>query len=229
MPKCGHIELGASSGCHKGYRICVGDGCMPRMSKKGLGRKESKVLRLRVPAELLAHWEHFIEDNAEDGPEVLRRAMAQLANRPRLMSRVKDGVEPEGRNLTVDRVVDRAPKKAVKLLLTQSEYAALSKIADDRECSVQFWIISLIRAALTRGITVGGAELEALGTSNYELSAIGRNLNQIARRLNADSGADTRSMVALAEQLLEKVDEHRRQVHALVDACSHRWRIRDGT
>lgn len=200
---------------------------MTRTSKKGLGRKESKVLRLRVPVDLLAHWESFIEANAEDGPEVLRRVMAELANRPRPRPRAKDEVKHEEGRLAVDRVVDREPKKAVKLMLTQSEYAALSKIADDRECSVQFWIVSLIRAALTRGITVGGAELEALGASNYELSAIGRNLNQIARRLNVDTGADTKKLVLLAEHLFTKVDAHRREVHALVNACSHRWRIVD--
>ncbi|MEJ2790998.1 MULTISPECIES: plasmid mobilization relaxosome protein MobC [unclassified Pseudoxanthomonas] len=198
---------------------------MTRKSKKGLGRKESKVLRLRVPVDLLAHWESFIEANQEDGPEVLRQVMAQLANRPR--PKVKDEVQHEEGKLTVDRVVDRAPKKAVKLMLTQSEYAAISKIAHDRECSIQFWIVSLIRAALTRGITVGGAELEALGSSNYELSAIGRNLNQIARRLNMGTGADTNKLALLAEHLLEKVDVHRREVHALVNACSHRWRIVD--
>jgi predicted Kef-type K+ transport protein len=113
-------------------------------------------------------------------------------------------------------------------MLTRSEHTALAEIAEDRACSIQFWIVSLVRSALTRGITVGGAELIALGESNYELAAMGRNLNQIARRLNAGTAIDSRELEPMLRALTESMETHRRRVHALVNACSHRWKLEPG-
>lgn len=194
------------------------------MSGKGLGRKNSKVVRLRVPIDLLESWQSFIEQHQEDGPEVLRRVMAQLVGRPRR------GAQGGGANSPLAQMkevaeVDRAPKKAVKLMLTATEHAALSKISEDRECSIQFWIISLIRSALTRGITVGGAELQALGESNYQLMAIGRNLNQVARHLNAGAEIEQSDLEMMLRTMTDSMDKHRREVHALISACSHRWKL----
>ena len=199
---------------------------MSRNSNKGLGRNNSEVIRLRVPSDLLRDWKQFVAANGEDGPEVLRRVMTHLAQRSTATPRASSPVGLEPAPLSAGQEVDRAPKRAVKLMLTQNEYSSLIEIAEARDCSVQFWIVSLIRAALTRGITVGGAELEALGNSNYELAAIGRNLNQIARRLNSAEGVDVRRLASLADELWTKTEMHRREVHALINACSHRWKLR---
>ncbi|MBD9480176.1 plasmid mobilization relaxosome protein MobC [Pseudoxanthomonas sp. PXM02] len=194
------------------------------MSAKGLGRKNSKVIRLRVPIDLLEAWQSFTEYHQEDGPEVLRRVMAQLVGRP------KREVQGAGADSSMAQMrelaeVDRAPKRAVKLMLTASEHAALAEIAEDKDCSIQFWIISLIRSALTRGIAVGGAELQALGESNYQLMAMGRNLNQIARHLNAGAGIGNGDLEMMLRGLTVKMDAHRREVHALINSCSHRWKL----
>lgn len=195
------------------------------MSAKGLGRKNSKVVRLRVPNDLLESWQSFVEEHQEHGPELLRRVMAQLVGRSRR------GVQARSSEMSVPLMretseVDRAPKRAVKLMLTTSEHAALAEIAEARECSIQFWIISLVRSALTRGIAVGGSELMALGESNYELAALGRNLNQVARRLNAGVTVDSRELEMMICTLMSRMDTHRREVHALVNACSHRWKLK---
>ena len=199
---------------------------MPRTSKKGLGRNNSGIIRVRVPSDLLRAWQEVIAASGEDGPEVLRRLIAQLADRPISAPKSSESVGLEPVPMSAEQKVDRAPKKAVKLMLTQNEYSALREIAEARDCSIQFWIVSLIRAALTRGITVGGAELEALGNSNYELAAIGRNLNQIARRLNTKDGVDVGRLISLADELWRKIETNRREVHALVNACSHRWKLK---
>jgi hypothetical protein len=95
------------------------------MSSRGLGRKNSKVVRLRVPIDLLDSWQHFIEDNKEDGAEVLRRVMAQLVGRPRREVHPGDpGTSLHQMRETSE--VDRAPKKAVKLMLTRSEHTGVS-------------------------------------------------------------------------------------------------------
>lgn len=166
---------------------------MTRPRVKGLAADTSRIYNFRVPNELAAEWDAFLAEHDEGGAGVLRRVIAQLVSKskpPRPAPVAQSFLDPPVMSDT--KTVDRAAKKAVKLLLTQDEYAALSAIADDRECSVQFWVVSLVRAALTRGVTVGGKELQAIGESNYQLMSIGRNLNQIARQINADPARNLR-------------------------------------
>lgn len=118
------------------------------------------------------------------------------------------------------------PKRRVELRLTPSEYEALAEIADERECSIQWWVTSLVRAALTRGITVGGAELKTLGESNYQLMAIGRNLNQIAKQMNTDPGSGQALKLEYIQALTEELQVHRKKVAALIYASSERWELR---
>lgn len=198
---------------------------MSRPSRHGMTAENSRVYRFRAPNELLDAWEQFARDHSEEAPDLLRRAMEQVMRRtPAPRPKPALGDLP---TLTTSGEVDRSAKKAVKLLLTQDEHAALSAIAEERECSVQFWIVSLVRAALTRGVTVGGAELQALGESNYQLMAIGRNLNQIAHHINADPSRNLHRITSrMIETLSRKIDEHRKQVHGLVEACTHRWKLK---
>ena len=201
---------------------------MTRPRIKGLAADTSRIYRFRVPNELAAEWDAFLLAHGEDGAGVLRRVIAQLVSRskpPKPKPAAEAFLEPAV--MAITKTADTAPKKAVKLLLTADEHSALSAIADDRECSVQFWIVSLIRAALTRGVTVGGKELEALGRSNYQLMAIGRNLNQIAHQINADPGRNLHHATpALIKRLTEKLEEHRKIVGAVVSANSHRWKLK---
>lgn len=200
---------------------------MTRPRIKGLAADTSRVYHFRVPNELAAEWDAFLSEHDEDGAGVLRRVIAQLVSKsklPKPTPAAQSFLEPAVMSAT--KTVDRAPKKAVKLLLTQDEHAALSAIAEDRECSVQFWIVSLVRAALTRGITVGGKELQAIGESNYQLMAIGRNLNQIARQINADAARNLHHVTPrMIEVLAGKLEEHCKLVHAVVRANSHRWKL----
>jgi len=201
---------------------------MARPRIKGLAAGASRIYHFRVPNDLAAEWEAFLAQHGEDGADVLRRVIAQLVGKSRPLKPKVEAqafLEPGAMDSTKD--VDQASKKAVKLLLTQNEHAALSAIAEDRECSVQFWIVSLVRAALTRGVAVGGKELQALGQSNYQLMAIGRNLNQIVRQINADPARNLHHVTfSMIEKLNSKLDEHRKLVHGVVNANSHRWRLK---
>lgn len=120
---------------------------------------------------------------------------------------------------------EAGPTKRLNIGLKASELAAVAAIAEERDCSPQWWIVSLIRAALTRGVTVGGAELKALADSNYQLMAIGRNLNQIAHHINADPSKHDMLRLAHIEELTKQIDKHRKYVRDLIYACSERWEI----
>ncbi len=216
---------------------------MPRPSRLGLGRDESTTVRFRVPNQLKDDWDVYCktygDETAQEGfRAVLRFLMAQPAGiqarlaalTERLLhqdaAKEQSGLVPD-KAAQVGESIDRGKKKRVELGFTPSEYAKLAAIAEERECSVQFWLTSLTRAALTNGITVGGAELKALGETNYQLMAIGRNLNQVVHQINADPAKHLhRLRVEAIEKVGAKIDEGRQATHALVNACSHRWEIR---
>lgn len=197
---------------------------MPRENNLGLGREESGVYRLRVPNDLLADWKSYAAANSDTAPEAIRALMRHLLNRPG--HKQGSRAPAEGKQHKAGADIDRSKKKRVELQLTESEHAALAELAEDRECSIQFWVVSLIRAALTNGVTTGVSELKALGHSNYQLMAIGRNLNQITHQINADPAKNLHKLTGREiDKLAQVITAHRAEVQAVIHACSERWTI----
>jgi hypothetical protein len=62
-----------------------------------------------------------------------------------------------------------------------------------------------------------------VGESNYQLLAIGRNLNQIAKRLN--QGLPETSLAKEINQLRQVMNEHVDQVNKAMRASLDRWSI----
>jgi DNA repair ATPase RecN len=128
--------------------------------------------------------------------------------------------------VAVSPAVDRSKKKPLKIFFAESELAALAAVADERECSIQFWITSLVRARLTDGVSLGGAELKALGESLYQVTAIGRNLNQITHHINADPGKNLHRITERSiGRLLGVIEAHRVATHRVIEANTHRWKL----
>jgi hypothetical protein len=122
---------------------------------------------------------------------------------------------------------EREPRKRISLRLTESEY---TRVADDAKrdgFSIPLWIIALIRSRLTGLQPLGQSEQELLGESNYQLLAIGRNLNQIAKALNANAQDLRPYRVDLIEQLEPQIKAHIGRVSALLAANAERWKLND--
>lgn len=117
----------------------------------------------------------------------------------------------------------KEPKVRFEILLTPSEKAALTERAESERCSQRRWIVDAIRAGLTNEAQFGMNEIEALGESNYQLLAIGRNLNQIARKLN--DGSPGPIPIELIEGLREIIDTHTHVVSTAIRASLERWDI----
>jgi hypothetical protein len=83
----------------------------------------------------------------------------------------------------------------------------------------------LIRARLTGTAQYGQRELELLDRSNMRLLAIGRNLNQVAKALNASPADYSLYRVELIEDLQKTIKEHTRTVSDAIAANVNRWRI----
>jgi len=127
---------------------------------------------------------------------------------------------------------DEEPKIRFEILLTPSEKKAIEERAALENCSQRRWIIDAIRAGLTGEPQFNMEEIEALGESNYQLLAIGRNLNQIARHLNAeqkesDPGKPPEEPITLLEikRLKDKIDTHVNKVSNAIRASLERWEI----
>lgn len=116
---------------------------------------------------------------------------------------------------------DREPKIRFEILLTQSEKKALDERAKLEKCSKRRWIIDAIRIALTREPQFSMDEINVLGESNYQLLSIGRNLNQIAKRLN--EGYDETVSCEQIESLRLSINQHIDIVSKAIRSSLERW------
>jgi hypothetical protein len=66
-------------------------------------------------------------------------------------------------------------------------------------------------------------EMETLGESNYQLLSIGRNLNQIAKRLN--QGYVQPITLERIEQLQQQINQHTELVSKVLRASIERWSL----
>ncbi|WP_423770322.1 plasmid mobilization relaxosome protein MobC [Pseudomonas sp. NLJ1] len=118
---------------------------------------------------------------------------------------------------------DKETKERFEILLTISEKAAVKDRATTERCSMRRWIVDAIRAGLTNEPQLSMLEIDALGESNYQLLALGRNLNQIARRLN--EGHYEPITIERIEALSRLIDKHTDAVSDAIRASLERWSI----
>lgn len=86
------------------------------------------------------------------------------------------------------------------------------------------FFVAMVRALAMRQPQLGEREVAALEESNYQLAAIGRNLNQIARALNADLGvAGQRDRLVVIDALRREIHAHLEKVHDMQRANLERW------
>ncbi|WP_434628211.1 plasmid mobilization relaxosome protein MobC [Pseudomonas sp. Z6-14] len=117
----------------------------------------------------------------------------------------------------------KEPKERFVILLTTSEKAANKDRASTERCSMRRWIVDVIRTGLTHEPQFSMSEIDALGESNYQLLALGRNLNQIARRLN--EGHYEPITVERIAALSRLIDKHTDIVSDAIRASLERWSL----
>lgn len=118
---------------------------------------------------------------------------------------------------------DVDPKVRYEILMTRSEKAALIQRSNLERCSPRRWVIDAIRVGLTNEPQFGMKEIDALGESNYQLLAIGRNLNQIAKAMN--EGRLNSVTIKEIERLRQLIDVHTEKVSGAIRASLERWNI----
>lgn len=110
-----------------------------------------------------------------------------------------------------------------ELRFNRSELEILQEAALRSGSTVRDYIISVARAHASDAM-VGRDERSLLGKINYQLLAIGRNINQIAHRANAFDGVTQQQLDDLRglEISLRRISA---EVHAYLVAGRERWRI----
>lgn len=114
---------------------------------------------------------------------------------------------------------------AIRIALSTAEHAALTELAQRMGFTRRRLMVAMVRALILRQPQFGDREIVALEESNYQLAAIGRNLNQIARVLNAEPGkAGQHDRLAVIQALRRQIHEHLEKVQQLHHANLARWR-----
>lgn len=176
--------------------------------------RSSRAINVHLGADLKARWTAYCADLGKTPGAALKEAIEyQLVNsatdqKPKIY-RQSEGI--------------RERKQRFEILLTSSERAAIKDRADAERCSSRRWIVDAIRTGLTHEAQFSMFEIDALGESNYQLLSLGRNLNQVARRLN--EGQHEPITVERIEALRRIIEKHTELVSNAIRASLERWNI----
>jgi len=178
--------------------------------------KKSPILSVRLGAELKARWDDYCEKIGTAPSTAIKAAITQQ------LAQAQQKPASKTYRQARERPADE-PKVRFEILLTPSEKQAIHERADFEQCSMRRWIVDACRVRLTCEPQFSMKEIEELGESNYLLLAIGRNLNQIARRLN--EGKREEVTVERINDLRALIDAHTSVVSTAIRASLERWRI----
>lgn len=176
--------------------------------------KSDNVLSIYLGADLKTRWLTFCATNGTTSSEAMRGVVRKLTGRTSEPILFK----------ALHEVPDRR-KKRLELRLTESEFECICQLATEAGNSPNTWVINLLRANLTRTPQLNFNELQALGKSNSNLLAIGRNLNQVARWMNANMGSAPPEL-AYIEHLYKHVVAHTEEVTKIMRSNLDRWTIK---
>lgn len=173
-------------------------------------------LEIYLGVELREAWELYCQERG------LKPGAALKASIKAEIERVKPGgIEPATQS---DERPDNAPKKRAEVRLTPTEMEAVDARANREGCSRSTWLVNVVRGTLTKEPQMGMPEIDSLGESNYQLLAIGRNLNQIAKRLN--EGHPDVITVKYIERLTDEIRKHVKKVSKVMGASIERWSLK---
>lgn len=178
--------------------------------------KPNRAMNIHLGADLKARWVDYCAGLGKTPGAAVKEAIEQQLEKaakfppPKTFQQTKEAP-------------DREPKVRFEILMTPSEKAAVHERSNLERCSQRRWIIDAIRAGLTNEPQFGMKEIEALGESNYQLLAIGRNLNQVAKTMN-EGRRDSVTIESIA-RLRQIIDAHTDKVSGAIRASVERWNI----
>lgn len=128
--------------------------------------------------------------------------------------------EESADNTDIPKYAKGGAKSRMELKLPPKIAAWLNQMAENQQMSPNMVALSILLEAIDKHPVISERDTDILRTSNYQLVMIGRNLNQIARRLNAGENVSLSSR-QIAE-LKDFIDVHISKVGALLRANQNR-------
>lgn len=189
---------------------------MPRHVEVGATRG-SCIYPLRLPDDLREQWTAYCKRNKRQSAATLRALMRYMI-RDEMPVKVREWIAQQ-----CEGQPDDGPKERLEVRFTPSEYQGIATRAQAEGCSPQRYVISCVRASLTHEPQFTMEATRALWKSSRQLRAIGHNLNQTARKLNADQDAALK--LEHNEKLAATIQKHTERVAKLLDASLARWLI----
>lgn len=173
------------------------------------------ILSIRLDGDLKRRWQALCRRQGSTPSDGLRQVIVRLLN-----SSAADTSPTPSTHEQPD-----TSRRRLELRLTETEYARIEALALQQGMSANRWVIHLIRANLSGEPQFGMTELRTLGESNSRLLAIGRNLNQIARHMNAGRTLETVVTAERIDTLTRHIKNHTAQVAEIMRANIDRWRL----
>jgi hypothetical protein len=134
--------------------------------------------------------------------------------------------EPSVAPLTV---ADAGDTVRVELRLPKSAFDKVTEVAENRFSARNYYLTSVILSHLAQP-QLQGDEIETLRRSNYEISKIGTNLNQIARAFNilvkAGEAGKLPELGKRIAGLRREITEHTSKVLRVLNAGTAVWEAR---
>nr|WP_241021645.1 plasmid stabilization protein [Burkholderia sp. Ac-20353] len=119
------------------------------------------------------------------------------------------------------RLVVGEPRSRIEIRLTVAELSAVEQRATASGLSSNRWIVSLVRAQLTREPQLGEHELRALSVSSQQLAGISRLLGQLARASGTELAC--RDLTSEWADMRKHIDDHLRATVAVIRTNLDRW------
>ena len=164
----------------------------------------------RIDDTLKRQFEDRVVANGRTVSEQLRILISEYVEQPS----ASPPVEIDAGNAALEKLTIRLPaflREAAK------QRAVSSGMTTSR------WIAALVQSNLLRQPVMTDSELEALRRTNYELSAVGRNVNQMAKALNQARHETDRAKLDTLTVMADTIGRTRETIRALVRASRNVW------
>lgn len=112
--------------------------------------------------------------------------------------------------------------------LNEPENLEFLRVAERLQTTRSRLMRKMIREVIGEGPDFLNQEWILFEKLAYQLSAIGRNLNQLVRAYHSDQGARITVDLSLLGVVLERTESVKQEIYRLIERCNRRWVKTDG-
>lgn len=186
-------------------------------SKEPMDNRKRKTAAIKL-GRLQTQFEERCKSENLTPSELLRKALIYYLNSEQIIEKKQ--------SFSVENKYDFAEKKKVVITFNESEFLALEELRKFAyKPTYQAVIIAIFRAYISEEPYLNEQEILLLKDANTQLLAIGRNLNQIARKINSGE-FKTELDSQYLEQLIRACQNHENYFRGLINRATLRRKIK---